>query len=70
MCKKSSLEKFGTTLWRIVPLALVMGGLCVLLAPDDFKKVRRLGFILIYCAGLPFILGSFLLYSEKKGWLK
>lgn len=70
MSEKSNFERLGTILWRIVPLVIVIGILCVLLAPDDFKKMKKLGYILIYCAGLPFLLGSFLLYSEKKGWLK
>ena len=70
MSEKSNIEKLGTILWRVVPLIIVAGVLCVLIAPDDLKKLRRLGFILIYCAGLPFLLGSFVLYSEKKGWMK
>jgi hypothetical protein len=70
MSEKSTLQKLGVVLWRVVPLVVVIGILCVWLAPDDFKKVKKLGFILIYWAGLPFLLGSFVLYSEKKGWLK
>ena len=70
MSEESKIGKLGATLWRIVPIVLVVGILCVLLAPDDLKKMKKLGFILIYWAGLPFLLGSFLLYSEKKGWLK
>lgn len=70
MSEKSKIGKLGVTLWRILPLMLLVGVLCTLLAPDDFKKVKRLGFILIYCAGLPFLIGSFLLISERKGWLK
>lgn len=62
--------KFGATMWRILPIIIVIGILCVVFAPDDYRRVKKLGFILIYCAGLPFLLGSFVLYSTKKGWLK
>lgn len=70
MIDKSKIEKLGVWAWRMVPVVLVLGILCALLAPEGRPEVKKLGFVLIYWAGLPLLLGSFVLFSAKKGWLK
>jgi cell division protein FtsW (lipid II flippase) len=70
MNDKTRLHKFGEAIWRIVPLVVLVGILCVVLAPADSKTVKKVGMILIYCAGLPLLLGSIILLCERKGWLK
>jgi hypothetical protein len=70
MSERSNIGKLGAALWRVVPLVFVIGILCVVFAPEEFKKMKRIGLMVIYCSGLPFLLGAFILFSEKKGWLK